>query len=83
MMKKLLGIVVLGLLISGKSNADTCSKIFDYEENKIMFSSLYLKGEESYHSNDNIYYNPFTVFSKAILPTDKEMFGETKEAENV
>ena len=37
MMKKLLGIVVLGLLISGKSNADTCSKIFDYEENKKDF----------------------------------------------
>tara|TARA_Y100001980_G_C14553378_1_gene338613 strand:- start:3051 stop:3776 length:726 start_codon:yes stop_codon:yes gene_type:complete len=58
-------------------------ELVDYEENKFMFSSLYLKGEESYHSNDNIYYNPFTVFSKAILPTDKEMFEETKEAENV
>ena len=36
-MRKFLGIVVLGLLISGKSNADTCSKIFDYEKNKRDF----------------------------------------------
>ena len=36
-MKKLLGIVVLGLLLSVKSNAETCSKIFDYEENKRDF----------------------------------------------
>lgn len=36
-MKKILGILVLGLLIGGKSNADTCSKIFDYEKNKEDF----------------------------------------------
>ena len=37
MMKKLLGIVVLGLLLAGKSNAETCNKIFNYEENKRDF----------------------------------------------
>ena len=31
-MKKLLGIVVLGLFLTGKSNADTCAKIFDHNE---------------------------------------------------
>ena len=32
-MKKLLGIVILGFLLAGKSNAETCNKIFNYEEN--------------------------------------------------
>ena len=36
-MRKFLVIVVLGLLISGISNADNCSKIFDYEKNKRDF----------------------------------------------
>ena len=36
-MKKILGILVFSLFISGKSSADTCSKIFDYEKNKRDF----------------------------------------------
>ena len=36
-MKNLLWIIVFGLLLTGKSNAETCSKIFDYEENKRDF----------------------------------------------
>ena len=43
-MKKILGILVLGFLISSKSNAETCSKIFDHEENKRDFV-LCLQGE--------------------------------------
>ena len=61
-------------------------KLVDKKENEFMFSSLYLKGERHYDTMDDAYYNPFTIFSKATLPTDKEMFGEgweTKETENV
>ena len=43
-MKKILGILVLGFLISSKSDAETCSKIFDHEENKKDFV-LCLQGE--------------------------------------
>ena len=58
-------------------------ELVDKKENEFMFSALYLKGEDTYHTNEDTCYNPFTIFSKATLPTDKEMFEETKETENV
>lgn len=68
-----------------KSTGNVSFKLIDKEgmDNDLMFSALYIEQKEHYELMDNTYYNPFTIFSKAILPTDKEFHGETKETENV
>ena len=66
-----------------KSTGNVSFGLIDRKDNESMFSSLYMEQKEHYDEKDNMYYNPFTVFSKAIIPTKKEIYGETKETENV
>lgn len=66
-----------------KSTGNVSFGLIDRKDNESMFSSLYMEQKEHYDEKDNMYYNPFTVFSKAIIPTEKEIYGETKEKENV
>jgi len=69
-MKKLLVIVVLGLLISGKSNADTCSKIFDYEKNKRDFV-LCLQSE--YEINNKGFINKSKNLLEKVFGSNTDM----------
>ena len=69
-MKKLLGIMVLGLLISGKSNADTCSKIFDYEKNKRDFV-LCLQSE--YEINNKGFINKSKNLLEKVFGSNTDM----------
>ena len=67
-MKKLLEIVVLVLLISGKSNAETCSKIFDYEDNKRDFV-LCLQSE-------------YEINNKGLINKSKNLFDKVFGSDN-
>ena len=69
-MKKLLGIIILGLLLGSKSNADTCSKIFDYEENKRDFV-LCLQSE--YEVNNKGFKNKSKNLLDNIFGSNTEM----------
>ena len=69
-MRKFLVIVVLGLLISGKSNADTCSKIFDYEKNKRDFV-LCLQSE--YEINNKGFINKSKNLLEKVFGSNTDM----------
>ena len=63
-MKKLLWIVVLGLFLTGKSNADTCAKIFDHNEKNRDFvqclQSEYEKNNKGFiNKSINLFDNVF------------------------
>ena len=71
-MKNLLWIMVFGLLLTGKSNAETCSKIFDYKENKRDFV-LCLQSE--YEVNNKGFVNK----SKNLLDKLEKVFGSNTD----
>ena len=62
--------MVLGLLISGKSNADTCSKIFDYEKNKRDFV-LCLQSE--YEINNKGFINKSKNLLEKVFGSNTDM----------